>query len=153
MTDEGKFRAIASVASVSVPLVRWNLFHLRLCHGRVVVIFTKRTTTAAGFCFIALHSLAKCSPIFRVSTALVAGLFRAKHPIIDHDLRVLLVLSGCDERFALAETVEAFDHEHGLFHYPISLPDARMLIAEAVPASVEMNPPFAMTWPTNSGKV
>ena len=153
MAYEGKFRAIASVSGPLIPLVRWNLFHLCLCHGGVVVIFTKRAATTAGFSLIALHRLTQCCPIFRVCTALIAGLFRAKHPIIDYDLRVLLVFSGCDERFALAETVEAFDHEHGLFHYPISLPDARMLIAEAVPASVEMKPPFAMTWPTNSGKV
>ena len=34
-----------------------------------------------------------------------------------------------------------------------SRPEARMLIAVAVPARVEINPLGAKTWPTNSGKV
>jgi hypothetical protein len=38
-------------------------------------------------------------------------------------------------------------------HYETSRPEARMLIAVAVPASVDINAPGDNTWPTSSGNV
>ena len=145
MTDELKLMAVATKSSVNVPLVKWYLFHLGLCQCAVVVILAVGAAAATGFSLIALHSLAKRNPVFRISALLVAGVFRAKHPVLDNHRRVLLVLSGSDEWFAFAHTREAFNHNHWLFHYDISRPDARMLMAVAVPAIVEINPPDAIT--------
>ena len=145
MTDELELMAVATEASINIPLVKWNLFHLGLGHGAVVVILAVRTSAPTSFSLIHLHSYTQGHPVFRISATLVAWVFRAKHPIVNDDLRVLLVLSSGDEWFAFAHTREAFNHDHWLFHYDISRPDARMLIAVAVPAIVEINPPDAIT--------
>lgn len=145
MTDEFKLMAIATEASVNIPLVPRYLVHLGLCQCAVVVILAIRAATATGFSLIALHSFTKCNPVFRVSAALIARVLRAKHPIVNNDLGVLLVLSGGDEWFAFAHTREAFNHNHGFLHCVTSLPEARMLIADAVPAIVLMNDPLGNT--------
>ncbi len=153
MTDELKLMTVATESSVNIPLVPRYLVHLGLCQCAVVVILAVGAAAATGFSLIDLHSYTQGNPVFRVSALLVAGVFRAKHPVLDDHRCVLLVLSGSDEWFAFAHTREAFNHNHWLFHCVTSLPEARMLIADAVPAIVEMNPDAGRTCPTNSGNV
>ena len=153
MADEVKLAAIATEASINVPGIPRDLVHLGLHQRGVVVILAVRAAATASLGLIDLHRLAKRTLVFGISTALVAGLFRAKHPVIDDGLRVLLVLGSGDERLTLAQTSEAFNHDHGLFHATISRPDARIVKEAAALAMVEMNEPESSTWPTSSGKV
>jgi len=100
MTDEVETVAVATEARINIPLVPRYLVHLCLCHCAVVVILAVGAATTTRFGLIHLHSLTKRNPVFRISITLVAGVLRAKHPIVDHDLGVLLVLSGSDEWLA-----------------------------------------------------
>jgi hypothetical protein len=145
MADELELVAIATETSLNVPCVPRDLVHLGLRQRAVVVILAVRAATTTRLSFIALHGLAKRSPIFRISATLVAGLFWAKHPVVNDGLRVLLVLGCCDERFAFTNAAKPTDHNHWLFHDVISRPDARMVNAEAALAFVRMDAPASRT--------
>ena len=153
MADKLELVAIATESSFNIPGVPRDLVHLGLRQCAVVVILAVGAATTTSFRLIALHSLAKRTPIFRIGSTLVAGILRAKHPVVNDDLRVLLILGSCDERLALTQSCESFDHDHWLLHDVISRPDARIVNAEAALAIVEMNAPASRTWPTSSGKV
>lgn len=145
MADELKLGAETTEASVIIPLVARDALHLGLGERAIVVILAVGAATTASLSLIDLHRLAYRDPECLISIWFIARVFRTKHPILDNDLGVLFILGGGDEWFAFTQASEPANDSYGLFHYDTSRPDARMLIAVAVPAIVEINPPLGNT--------
>ena len=116
MADELKFGAITTETSIGVPLIAWDALHLGLRHGAVVVVLAVRATTTTSFFFVHLHGLANSDPVGFIGRWLVAWILRAKHPVINGDLGVLLVLGCGDEFFLHRQAHKALWHHHEFVH-------------------------------------
>lgn len=99
MADEFKLVAVATEAGFCVPFIARDTLHLGLGHGAVVVILAVAAPTTPSLFLINLHGLAERNPIHLIGRWLVAWLFWSKHPIVNHHLRILLVLRCRDELF------------------------------------------------------
>ncbi len=153
VADELKLGAKSTEASVIIPLVARDAFHLGLGECAVIIILAVGAATTTSLSLIDLHRLTYRHPECLIGIRLIARVFRTKHPIVNDDLRVLFVLGGGDEWFAFTQASEPADDGYGLFHATISRPDARMVSEVAALAMVDMNEPESSTWPTNSGNV
>lgn len=139
VADELKLGAEATEASVIIPLIARDAFHLGLGERAVVVIFAVGAAPAPRLSLIDLHRLAYRHPECLIGIRFIARVFRTKHPIVNDDLRVLFVLGGGDEWLAFTQASEPANDSYGLFHAVISRPDARMVNEVAALAIVEMN--------------
>ena len=116
VADEVEFVAVATETGVGVPIVARDALHLGLGHGAVVVILAVAAPTTTGFFLVNLHGLAERDPIHLVGCGLVAWIFWAKHPVVDHDLGVLFVF-GCGNEFFLDwQADKSFGHHHEFVH-------------------------------------
>jgi len=116
MTNEVELLAVAAIPCSIIPLVAWDSVHFGLRQRVIEKVFTIRAATTTGLFLVHLHGLAKCNPIDLVGRWLVAWVFRAEHPVIDHHLGVLLVLGRCDERHGFRQAGEASHHDLWHFH-------------------------------------
>ncbi len=116
VADEVEFIAVATETGIGIPIVARYALHLGLGHGAVVVILAVAAPTTTGFFLVNLHGLAQRDPIDLVGCGFVAGVFWAKHPVVDHDLGVLFVLS-CGDKFLFdRQAHEALGHHHEFVH-------------------------------------
>ena len=116
MANELKFVAVTTETSIGVPVIAGDALHFGLCHGAVVVVLAVRAATTTRLFFIHLHGLANRYPIGLVGRWLIAWVFRAKHPVINDDLGVLLVLGCADEFFIHRQAHKALGHHHEFVH-------------------------------------
>lgn len=116
VADELEFGAVATETSIGVPLIAWNALHLGLRHGAVVVVLAVRAATTTRLFLVNLHGLANRNPVSFVGRWLVAWILRAKHPVINDNLGVLLVLGCGDEFFLHRQAHKALRHHHEFVH-------------------------------------
>lgn len=116
MANELEFVAVTTETSIGIPVIAWDALHLGLCHGAVVVVLAVRAATTTSFFFINLHGLAHCDPVGLVGRCLIAWILRAKHPVVNDDLSVLLILGCGDEFFLHRQTHKALGHHHEFVH-------------------------------------
>ena len=116
VADELKFGAVATETSIGIPVVARDALHLGLCHGAVVVVLAVGAPTTTSFFFVHLHGLAHSDPVGLVGRWLIAWVLRAKHPVVNDDLGVLLVLSCGDEFFLNWQANKALGHHHKFVH-------------------------------------
>jgi len=116
MADKLKFGAIATKTSIGVQVVARDTLHLGLRHSAVVVVLAVRAATTTSLFLINLHGFAKRQPVGLVGRWLIAWVLRAKHPVVDDDLGVLLVL-GCSDEFLIHRKAhKALGHHHEFVH-------------------------------------
>jgi len=116
VANELEFGAITTETSIGVPLIARDALHLGLCHGAVVVVLAVGAATTTRLFFVHLHGLANSDPVGFVGRWLVAWILRAKHPVINGDLGVLLVFGCGDEFFLHRQAHKALGHHHEFVH-------------------------------------
>ncbi len=116
MADELEFGAITTETSIGVPVISGDTLHFGLRHGAVVVVLAVRAATTTRLFFIHLHGLANSDPVGLIGCWLVAWILRAKHPVIDGNLSVLLVFCCGDEFLIHRQTHKALGHHHEFVH-------------------------------------
>ena len=116
VANELEFGAVTTETSIGVPVIAWDALHLGLRHGAVVIVFAVRAATTTRLFFVHLHGLAHSDPVGLIGRWLVAWILRAKHPVVDDDLGVLLVLGCADEFFLHRQTHKALGHHHEFVH-------------------------------------
>lgn len=116
MADELEFGAVATETCIGVPLIARDALHFGLRHGAVVVVLAVRAAMTTSFFFVHLHGLAHSDPVGLVGRWLVAWILRAKHPVVDGDLGVLLVLCCGDEFLTHWQAHKALGHHHKFVH-------------------------------------
>ena len=116
MADEVEFGAVTTETSIGVPVISWDSLHFGLRHGAVVVVLAVGAPTTTSLFFVHLHGLAHSDPVGLVGRWLIAGILRAKHPVINDDLGVFFVLGCADEFFLHRQTHKALGHHHKFVH-------------------------------------
>lgn len=116
MANELEFVAVTTETGIGVPVVARNALHLGLRHGAVVVVFAVGAATTTRLFFVNLHGIANCDPVGFVGRWLVGWILRAKHPVINDDLGVLLVFGCADEFFLHRQAHKALWHHHKFVH-------------------------------------
>ncbi len=99
MANKLEFVAVTTETSIGIPVIAGYALHLGLCHGAVVVVLAIRAATTTRLFFVHLHGFAHSDPVGFVGRWLIAWILRAKHPVINDDLGVLLVFGCADEFF------------------------------------------------------
>ena len=116
VADELEFGAVTTETSIGVPLIARDALHLGLRHGAVVVVLAVGASTTTSFFFVHLHGFAHCDPVCFVGCWLVGWILRAKHPVVNGDLGVLLVFCCSDEFFLHRQAHKALGHHHEFVH-------------------------------------